>query len=98
MNYRLLQKKGERHHNQVTSFVDQNKYDDLLVYDELRHIRSQKSFREVKKVQKLNQLNLMKLVLETLMLKLHLINLLLKHLNYYLMNNSQQKILRKVGI
>jgi len=49
MNYRLLQKKGEKHHSQVTSFVDQNKYDDLLVYDELRHIRSQKSFREVKK-------------------------------------------------
>jgi len=49
MNYRLLQKKGERHHNQVSSFVEQNKYDDLLVYDELRHIRSQKSFREVKK-------------------------------------------------
>eukprot|EP00833_Pecoramyces_ruminatium_P006151 jgi/Orpsp1_1/1180183/evm.model.c7180000072415.2 len=49
MNYRLLQKKGEKHHNQVTSFVDQNKYDDLLVYDELRHIRSQKSFREAKK-------------------------------------------------
>jgi len=49
MNYRLLQKKGEKHHNQVSSFVDQNKYDDLLVYDELRHIRSQKSFREVKK-------------------------------------------------
>jgi len=48
MNYRLLQKKGEKHHNQVTSFVDQNKYDDLLVYDELRHIRSQKSFREIK--------------------------------------------------
>ncbi|ORX77676.1 DNase I-like protein [Anaeromyces robustus] len=49
MNYRLLQKKGERHHSQVTNFVEQNKYDDLLVYDELRHIRSQKSFREVKK-------------------------------------------------
>jgi len=48
MNYRLLQKKGEKHHLQVTDFVEQNKYDDLLVYDELRHIRSQKSFREVK--------------------------------------------------
>ncbi|KAG4094402.1 DNase I-like protein [Neocallimastix lanati (nom. inval.)] len=49
MNYRLLQKNGEEHHNQVSSFVDQNKYDDLLVYDELRHIRSRKTFREVKK-------------------------------------------------
>jgi len=49
MNYRLLQKKGEKHHSQVTNYVDQNKYDALLVYDELKHIRSQKSFREVKK-------------------------------------------------
>jgi len=48
MNYRLLQKKGEKHHSQVTSFVEQNKYDDLLVFDELRHIRSQKSFIEAK--------------------------------------------------
>ncbi|ORX46197.1 DNase I-like protein [Piromyces finnis] len=54
MNYRLLQKKGEKHHTQVTSFVEQNKYDDLLVYDELRHIRSQKTFREVKKNPEVN--------------------------------------------
>jgi hypothetical protein len=55
MNYRLLQKKGERHHTQVTSFVEEKKYDDLLVFDELRHIRSQKTFREVKKNPEVNE-------------------------------------------
>lgn len=46
MNYRLLQKNIEDH-EEVTGYVKQNKYNDLLVYDELKHIRLQKSFREM---------------------------------------------------